>query len=320
MKPALSLPANSTELLLADAPLDRDQITAWMRAFQHHLCADLERVDGRAHFHSDRWDRLAGGGGDTRVIGGGDVLEKGGVAFSAVWGELSPAAANALHIPDARDFYATGVSVVLHPRSPWVPITHMNVRYFEADGGRKAWFGGGADLTPIYVDPQQAADYHRFLRDACEDARPGSYPRFKDWADEYFFIPFRQETRGVGGVFADRLGADGETTAAEWFPLIQAMAGSFCPAWAQIVQANRHRPYAERELEWQRLRRGRYAEFNLVMDRGTKFGLETGGRTESILMSLPPLASWEYNHHPEPGTPEAQTQAWLRKGIDWVNQ
>ncbi len=303
----------------APATLTRATISAWMRAFQAQLCADLEALDGTATFRPDAWDRPEGGGGQTNVLVGGALLEKAGVAFSAVWGELSPAAARALELP-APDFFATGVSVVLHPRSPWVPITHMNVRYFEADGGRRAWFGGGADLTPIYVDEAEARAYHRHLRAAVEAVRPGEYPRLRDWADDYFYSPHRRETRGIGGLFAGRLGADApdRPEVENWFPLIQAIAGSFFPAWAEIAVANRARPYGERELTWQRLRRGRYAEFNLALDRGTRSGLETGGRTESILMSLPPLAAWEYDHHPAPGSAEATTQAWLRKGVDWA--
>ncbi len=303
----------------APSTITRNSITAWMRAFQAQLCADLEALDGTATFRRDPWDRPEGGGGQTNVLIDGALLEKAGVAFSAVWGELSAAAAKALELP-ARDFFATGVSVVLHPRSPWVPITHMNVRYFEADGGRRAWFGGGADLTPIYVDAAEARAYHEHLRAAVEVTHPGAYPRFRDWADQYFTLPHRQETRGVGGLFADRLGADAASREEieSWFPLINGIAGAFFPAWAAIAAANRARPYGERELAWQRLRRGRYAEFNLAVDRGTRFGLETGGRTESILMSLPPLASWTYDYQPEAGSLEAQTQAWLRPGVQWL--
>ena len=298
----------------APATLDRATITAWMRAFQAQLCADLEALDGGALFRADAWERPGGGGGQTNVLTGGALLEKAGVAFSAVGGELSAAAARALELP-ARDFFATGVSVVLHPRSPWVPITHMNVRYFEADGGRRAWFGGGADLTPIYVDTAEARAYHAFLERAVEAARPGTYPRLRAWADTYFTLPHRGETRGIGGLFADRLGADATDRAGveSWFPLIRAIAGAFFPAWAAIAAANRARPYGPPELAWQQLRRGRYAEFNLAVDRGTRFGLETGGRTESILMSLPPLASWTYDYQPAPGSAEAATLAYLRQ-------
>ena len=310
--------------LAAHAPpapvlLTRDTIAAWMRAFQAQLCADLEAMDGGGAFRRDPWTRPEGGGGQTNILTDGALLEKAGVAFSAVWGELSAAGARALELP-ARDFFATGVSVVLHPRSPWVPITHMNVRYFEADGGRRAWFGGGADLTPIYLDEAEATAYHRHLRAAIEAARPGEYARLRDWADDYFYLPHRQETRGIGGLFADRLGAAAtdRSEVESWFPLIRAIAGVFFPAWAEIATTNRTRPYGERETAWQRLRRGRYAEFNLALDRGTRFGLETGGRTESILMSLPPLASWTYDYQPAPNSLEARTQAGLRKGMDWA--
>ena len=304
----------------APATLTRESISDWMRGFQARLSANLEALDGAATFRQDPWTRPEGGGGQTNVLTEGALLEKAGVAFSAVWGELSAAAARALELP-ARDFFATGVSVVLHPRSPWVPITHMNVRYFEADGGRRAWFGGGADLTPIYVDEAEAHAYHRHLRDAVQRVRPADYERLRDWADEYFYLPHRRETRGIGGLFADRLGADAADRAEveSWFPLIQQIAGVFFPAWAEIAVANRARPYGAAELAWQRLRRGRYAEFNLAIDRGTRFGLETGGRTESILMSLPPLAAWEYDVRPVAGSAEAITQEWLRKGVEWAD-
>ncbi|TGE24835.1 oxygen-dependent coproporphyrinogen oxidase [Hymenobacter aquaticus] len=291
----------------------------WMRQFQDWLCHRLELADGGGiRFGEDAWEHASGGGGATRVLLNGAVLEKGGVAFSAVWGEMSAPAAQQLLMPDAR-YFATGVSVVQHPRSPRVPISHMNVRYFEAGNG-EAWFGGGLDLTPIYVDEQQARWFHEQIRETCDQHHPDYYPRFKQWADDYFYLAHRQETRGVGGIFFDRLAVGPDGSFEELFAFVQDVGEVYGRAYATIMRQNRDLPYSEREKQWQLVRRGRYAEFNLAIDRGTRFGLETGGRTESILMSLPPQAEWHYNLTPEPGSAEEATQQWLRKGIDWVSQ
>lgn len=296
----------------------RPEIETWLADFQRRLCTLLEQADGgAARFGHDPWQRPGGGGGRSRVLEGGAVLEKAGVGFSAVHGEMSEAAARQLHMPDPR-FYATGVSVVLHPRSPRVPIVHLNVRYFEAGNG-EAWFGGGIDLTPIYVDETQARRFHLALKAVCERFDPAYYPRFTRWADEYFYLPHRQETRGVGGIFYDRLTVGPDGPLEKLWPFTQAVAELFGPAYAQIVAENAALPYGPREEAWQTLRRNRYAEFNLAFDRGTRFGLETGGRTESILMSLPPRCGWAYNPAPPaPGSPEAHTLAWLRKGVEWA--
>jgi coproporphyrinogen III oxidase len=252
------------------------------------------------------------------VFENGQILEKGGVGFSAVEGEMSEAAARQLHMPDPH-FFATGVSVVLHPRSPRVPIIHMNVRYFEAGNG-ESWFGGGIDLTPIYVDEVQAQRFHAQLKAACDKHNPAYYPRFTRWADDYFYLPHRTETRGVGGIFFDRLTVGKDGSSAELFSFIQDVAEVFGPFYTQVMLENHALPFGEREEAWQTLRRNRYAEFNLAFDRGTRFGLETGGRTESILMSLPPRCGWSYNPTPPaPGSPEATTLGWLRKGLDWVS-
>ncbi|MCC3155335.1 oxygen-dependent coproporphyrinogen oxidase [Hymenobacter sp. BT770] len=294
----------------------RTTVAASMRRFQDWLCQQLETADGSATFTEDAWAHEGGGGGRTRVIANGAVLEKGGVNFSAVWGRMSEAAARQLLMPDPS-YFATGVSVVQHPRSPMVPISHMNIRYFEAGNG-EAWFGGGLDLTPIYVDEAQARWFHEQIRAVCDDHNPAYYARFKAWADEYFYLPHRQETRGVGGIFFDRLtvGKDGDFD--ELLPFVQAVGEVYGRTYTALMQENRDRPYAAREKQWQQVRRGRYAEFNLAIDRGTRFGLETGGRTESILMSLPPQAEWHYNLVPEAGSPEAATQAWLRKDVAWA--
>ena len=302
----------------ASSPTIRPEIETWLADFQLRLCQQLEAADaGPAHFLTDAWQREGGGGGRSKVLEHGRILEKGGVGFSAVWGQMSEAAARQLHMPDPH-FYATGVSVVLHPRSPRVPIIHMNVRYFEAGNG-EAWFGGGIDLTPIYVDEAQAHRFHERLRAVCDRHNPAYYPKFTRWADDYFFLPHRQETRGVGGIFYDRLTVGTDGTAEELFAFMRDVAELFGPFYTELMAENHALPFAEREEAWQSLRRARYAEFNLAFDRGTRFGLETGGRTESILMSLPPRTGWAYNPAPPaPGSPEATTLAWLRKGVNWL--
>jgi coproporphyrinogen III oxidase len=300
------------------SPTRRPEIEAWLADFQLRLCAQLEAADGGTrHFLTDPWQREGGGGGRSKVLEHGAILEKGGVGFSAVWGEMSEAAARQLHMPDPH-FYATGVSVVLHPRSPRVPIIHMNVRYFEAGNG-EAWFGGGIDLTPIYVDEAQARHFHAALKAVCDQHNPAYYPKFTRWADDYFYLPHRQETRGVGGIFFDRLTVGKDGSAAELLAFWQDVAELFGPFYTSLIAENHALPFTEKEEAWQNLRRARYAEFNLVFDRGTRFGLETGGRTESILMSLPPRTGWAYNPPaPAPDSPEGQTLAWLRKGVDWL--
>ncbi|MCB2410584.1 oxygen-dependent coproporphyrinogen oxidase [Hymenobacter lucidus] len=301
---------------LPPAATFRETVADWLRDFQQRLCAQLEAADGVATFQSDNWQHGSGGGGLSRVIQGGRVLEKGGVNFSAVWGEMSEQAARVLLMPNPN-YFATGVSVVQHPRSPMVPIAHMNVRYFEAGNG-EAWFGGGIDLTPIYVDESQARWFHEQLKAVCDAHNPAYYPRFRQWADDYFFLPHRQETRGVGGIFFDRLTVGKDGTREELFAFIQAVGNVFGPTYTELMRQNQDRPFGERQVQWHMLRRARYAEFNLAFDRGTRFGLETGGRTESILMSLPPRCEWHYDQRPEPGSPEATTQAWLRKGVQWL--
>ncbi|MGI4869792.1 MAG: oxygen-dependent coproporphyrinogen oxidase [Janthinobacterium lividum] len=308
----------NSPLASSPSPATRVHIEAWLGDFQLRLCQHLEAADGSAAcFGTDAWQRPGGGGGRSKVLEGGRILEKAGVGFSAVEGEMSEAAARQLHMPNPH-FFATGVSVVLHPRSPRVPIIHMNVRYFEAGNG-EAWFGGGIDLTPIYVDEAQAQRFHEQLRAVCDRHNPAYYARFHAWADDYFYLPHRQETRGVGGIFFDRLTVGPDGSAEELFAFVQDVAEVFAPAYTAIMAENHALPYTEREEAWQTLRRNRYAEFNLAFDRGTRFGLETGGRTESILMSLPPRCGWSYNPAPPaPGSPEAATLAWLRKGVAWV--
>jgi coproporphyrinogen III oxidase len=296
--------------------MNAEGIADWFRALQDRICAALVTADGGTPFQEDLWERPGGGGGRTRVLRGKHI-EKGGVNFSAVHGELSTQAAQALNLGEGGPFFATGVSIVLHPRNPQVPIIHMNVRYFEMDDNRW-WFGGGIDLTPHYVVPEDARWFHEQLATVCARFHPEFYPRFKQWADDYFFIRHRQETRGVGGIFYDRLGPDSSLDKPELWGFTQAVGEAFAPIYIELLSRHQEEAYGESELAWQRLRRGRYVEFNLVWDRGTKFGLETDGRTESILMSLPPLAGWAYDHKPSQGSREAETLSWLKKDQDWI--
>lgn len=295
--------------------MERAAIAAEFRAIQDSICADLEALDGKARFRDDPWTRTEGGGGLSRPIANGALIEKGGVNFSEVHGPLSPAAAKALKV-GADAFYATGVSIVLHAQNPWVPTIHMNIRYFEANDQR--WFGGGIDLTPVYVDPSSAKRFHQGLKDVCDRWDPQYYPDYKRWADDYFFLPHREETRGIGGIFFDRSAPTPEKPFDHIFGFTCAVGRAFAGLYAEAASPGRDRPFAQRERDWQLIRRGRYVEFNLVHDRGTRFGLETGGRAESILMSLPADARWVYDHRPEPGSPEAETLTWLRKGVEWV--
>lgn len=299
---------------------DRSTIAGAFRDVQDAICTATEALDGRARFREDLWQRAGGGGGRTRVIAGGALIENGGVNFSEVHGPLTPAASAALHIQADR-FYATGVSIVLHGANPWVPTIHMNIRYFEATSGdapATCWFGGGIDLTPMYVDEPAASAFHKGLKEVCDAWDPRYYPEQKRWADDYFFLPHRGETRGVGGIFYDRVVPDATDPASKLFGYTCAVGHAFAGLHARAVEPFRDKPFGPHERDWQLLRRGRYVEFNLVHDRGTRFGLETGGRTESILMSLPADARWRYDHRPTPGSAEERTVSLLRKGIDWV--
>lgn len=295
----------------------KEDIASWFMSLQDDICSALEKSDRQGKFVEDAWERPEGGGGRSRVLTEGDVIEKGGVNFSAVHGETPGRILKALKLEKA-DFYATGVSIVIHPHSPMVPIIHMNVRYFEMSNGT-CWFGGGIDLTPHYVDPEDAAYFHRQLRQVCDRYHPAYYPRFKDWADDYFYIKHRQETRGIGGIFFDRLSPTEDMPQEDIFHFVQDVGRTFAPVYIQLMEKNKDLPYGKNEKEWQLVRRGRYVEFNLVLDKGTKFGLDTNGRIESILMSLPPQANWYYNYQARPGSAEEKTQNMLRKGIDWCN-
>lgn len=293
------------------------RMRAYARGLQQRLCRRLEEEDGGAAFQFDEWTRAAGGGGTAAVIEDGNLFEKGGVNTSAVWGPLPERMAGALGV-DAAPFFATGLSLVLHPRSPYVPTFHANVRYFALGDDRTdpqdEWFGGGADLTPYYPFLEDAKHFHRVWKDVC-DRHPGvaDYAAFKKACDDYFYLPHREEARGVGGLFYDYVRERPE----EAFAFSRNLGDALTDAYLPIVQRRRGRPYGERERRFQAVRRGRYVEFNLVYDRGTKFGLETGGRTESILMSLPPKVAWRYDFALAPGTPEARAQ-WFLQPRDWL--
>ncbi len=298
--------------------MDKAYIASTYKAIQHEITTAIEALDGKATFVEELWERDGGGGGRTRVIQDGDILEKGGVNFSAVHGELPAPVRKAFGV-DEGEFFATGVSIVIHPNNPLVPIIHMNIRYFELSDTVR-WFGGGIDLTPHYVDEEDARFFHLALKEACDRHHPDFYPRFKTHADDYFFIKHRNETRGIGGIFYDRLTP--EKTGVSWEEIFEfscTIGRSFVPIYTELVNRSRQKAFTEAQKDWQYVRRGRYVEFNLVYDAGTKFGLETNGRIESILMSLPPQAHWPYDHQPEAGSEEAKTLALLKKDIDWIS-
>lgn len=298
--------------------LNKEQISERFKALQDYICRYLEQVDGKAEFVSDNWTRDAGGGGRTNTLAEGAVIEKGGVAFSAVYGPVSEQMKNALLV-DGSEFYATGVSIVIHPSSPHVPIIHMNVRYFEYDNGKKYWFGGGIDLTPHYVVPEQANAFHTALKVICDNYNTDFYPRFKNWADDYFFQPHRDETRGIGGIFYDHLDETCGLNKEQLLNFAVDLGEAFPRLYEYQVNLGKEKTILPEHIEWRNIRRGRYVEFNLLHDRGTKFGLHSGGRTESILMSLPKDASWEYMKEIPAGSIEEQTQSLLKKGVDWVS-
>lgn len=297
--------------------ITKEQVAEAYKEIQDEICRGLEKADGQGKFEEEIWEREGGGGGRTRVIQNGAIFEKGGVNFSAVHGELPEAVKKAFGVTES-EFFATGVSIVIHPNHPWVPIIHMNIRYFEMSPEIR-WFGGGIDLTPHYIIDEDARFFHQQLRQVCDRYSPEFYPRFKAWADDYFYIKHRHETRGIGGIFYDRLTP--EKTGIGWeqiFDFSKAVGRTFLPAYTELVRRNRDKPFTEEQKQWQYQRRSRYAEFNLVYDAGTKFGLETNGRIESILMSLPPQANWVYDFKAAPNTEEEKTLSLLKKGINWI--
>ncbi len=301
-----------------DAP-DVDAVESYLASLQERITTALEQVDGGARFREDAWQRSEGGGGRTRVLTQGTLFEQAGVNFSYVHGQRLPPSATAQR-PELAGcaFRALGVSLVIHPFNPYVPTSHCNVRFFVADKPQAAaiwWFGGGFDLTPCYGFEEDVMHWHRSARAACDGFDQRYYARFKHWCDEYFLIKHRGESRGVGGLFFDDLNENGFE---HCFGFMKSVGDHFLPAYLPIVERRKDLPYGEREREFQLYRRGRYVEFNLVYDRGTLFGLQSGGRTESILMSLPPRVAWRYNWQPEPGSPEAMLYADFLKPKDWL--
>jgi coproporphyrinogen III oxidase len=285
--------------------IDRDEVEARYRSIQQTMCDALETLDGIARFTSDPWQRPGGGGGDTRILSGDGPIEKAAVNFSAVWGIPPRQLADAL-VGGAESFFATGVSIIVHPTNPHAPTFHANIRYLETES--TAWFGGGADLTPYYLYEEDAVRFHAELRRACERHPVADHPAWKRACDEYFRLPHRGEARGVGGIFFDHL----TERLDEVWAFQQDLGDHLADAYVPILAGRVDTPYTDDEVRWHELRRGRYVEFNLIWDRGTRFGLETDGRTESILASLPPRARWMYDHNPEPGTREAELLAMVR--------
>jgi coproporphyrinogen III oxidase len=280
---------------------------------QDRICAALTELDGQGGFREDAWTRPGGGGGRTRILTAGAVFEKAGVNFSEVFGQFSEELARQLP-GEGRDFTASGISLVLHPRNPLVPTVHANFRYLTR--GEKWWFGGGADLTPYYPFREDIIHFHKVWQRVCQrHGPPVEYDRFKKWCDEYFFLPHRGEPRGVGGIFFDYLEGEFESL----FAFVRDAGDAFLDAYLPIARRRKGEPYTAEQRAWQEFRRGRYVEFNLIYDRGTLFGLKTGGRTESILMSLPPVVRWDYDCQPLPGTPEAELYEYL-KPRDWVSE
>jgi len=299
---------------------DTAAVRRYLLELQDRICAAIEAEDGAERFQEDLWERPEGGGGRSRVLSEGAVFEQAGVGFSHVSGPGLPASAT-VNRPDlaGRSWEALGVSLVFHPRNPYAPTTHMNVRFFIAEkSGHEPvwWFGGGFDLTPYYGFEEDAVHWHRTAREACASFGPEVYPRYKKWCDEYFFLRHRGETRGIGGIFFDDLNEWGFERS---FAFQRSVGDHFLAAYLPVLRRRKDIPHGERERDFQLYRRGRYVEFNLVWDRGTLFGLQSGGRTESILMSLPPLVRWRYNWRPEPGTPEARLYEEFLKPRDWAD-
>ena len=296
-----------------------DTIQVYLKDLQTRICQAFEAQESAVRFQEDDWQHAGGGGGKTRVLTGGDVFEQAGVNFSHVKGKHLPPSATAKR-PELTDcrFEATGLSIVTHPNNPYVPTSHANIRFFTAEKPGQApiwWFGGGYDLTPYYGFDEDCRHWHKTAKSACDVFDPGYYPRFKQWCDEYFYLKHRQEPRGIGGLFFDDFNVlDME----ESFAFMQSIGDSYLPAYLPIVERRQSMDYGDRQRQFQLYRRGRYVEFNLVYDRGTLFGLQSGGRTESILMSLPPQVQWRYQYAPEPGSEEARLYEQYLKVRDWV--
>ena len=299
--------------------IDIARVKTYLLSLQDNICLSLESQEPNARFIEDVWQRAEGGGGRTRVLSGGHVFEQGGVNFSHVHGfQLPPSATEKRPELANRKFEAMGVSLVIHPNNPYVPTSHANVRLFVAKKDNEPtiwWFGGGFDLTPYYPFHEDVIYWHETARTACQPFGHDIYPMYKKWCDEYFYLKHRQETRGAGGLFFDDLN---EWPFEQCFAFIQSVGNHYIKAYLPIVEKRKNTPYSQHERDFQLYRRGRYVEFNLVYDRGTLFGLQSGGRTESILMSLPPVVNWRYNWHPEPGTPEAELYNEYLKPQNWL--
>jgi coproporphyrinogen III oxidase len=298
-----------------------DQVKDYLQSLQNRIISELEQVDGKAKFRRDAWQRPGGGGGLSCVLSDGAVFEQAGVGFSHVFGnELPPSATKARPELSGQQFQAVGVSLVIHPQNPYVPTTHANFRYFAAgdpDSSASAWwFGGGFDLTPYYPFPEDVVHWHTVAKNACEPFGEDLYARYKKWCDEYFFLKHRNETRGIGGLFFDDVNAAGFDDS---FAFLRSVGDSFLPAYTPIVKSRSSHRFGDRQREFQLYRRGRDVEFNLIYDRGTIFGLQSGGRTESILMSLPPRVRWEYNWRPEPGSAEEKLYSDYLRPRDWLD-
>ncbi len=301
--------------------IDINSVRNYLIKLQNNICSEIERCDGQQKFLVDDWDRESGGGGRTRVLTDGVVFEQAGVNFSEVYGDNLPGSATA-HRPElaGRNFRAMGVSLVIHPHNPFVPTSHANVRFFiaEKEGSDPVWwFGGGFDLTPYYGNKEDCKHWHQTAKLACDPFGSDTYEKYKNWCDEYFFLKHRNEPRGIGGLFFDDLNSPDFDTA---FAFMQSVGNHFLPSYIPIVNKRKDTEFGEHERNFQLYRRGRYVEFNLVYDRGTLFGLQSGGRTESILMSLPPVVNWKYNYHPEPGSDEAELYDTYLKPKDWINE
>lgn len=299
----------------------KDKFYAYIQQLQDTITSKLEELDGTAMFQQDFWEREEGGGGRTRVIENGAVFEKGGVNISKVHGPLPKSMQNYFGVEDV-DFFACGLSLVIHPKNPMVPTVHANWRYFEMydkEGNIvDQWFGGGQDLTPYYLFEEDAAHFHSICKKACDAHNPEFYINYKKKCDEYFWNAHRNEARGVGGLFFDYCKATVETGMEDWYNFVTGVGDSFLEAYAPIVKNRKDLPYSQEQRDWQEIRRGRYVEFNLVHDKGTLFGLKTNGRIESILMSLPPHVQWRYDHHPEKGSDEEKLIEVLQNPKDWA--
>jgi coproporphyrinogen III oxidase len=303
----------------------KEQFLSYIHTLQDQICSGLEAIDGSAKFREDLWDRPEGGGGRTRVIENGPegsgVFEKGGVNISAVHGKLPDSMKQLFKVGEA-DFFACGLSLVIHPKNPMVPTVHANWRYFEMYDAQgevmQSWFGGGQDLTPYYLFDEDAVHFHQTCKTACDAHDPSFYPKYKKQCDAYFWNAHRKEARGVGGLFFDYLKADEQHSMNDWYRFVTEVGNSFLQAYVPIVERRKDLPYTEAQCTWQEIRRGRYVEFNLVHDKGTLFGLKTNGRIESILMSLPPHVQWVYDHHPESGSEEARLLEVLAQPVEWV--